>query len=510
MGIKQKLANLKENVFSVKSVSYKEQLGYASGIFGNCMGQDSIGTYADTFNRDFMGISNKMLILKANIATFLSFIVPPVAGALYDSPARSGKRSNLRTALLYAPIPFAISSLLLFLVPSTSRLFNFIWVVFFDLIFAISDTFFDIALSALALKIVPDPKDRKNFYTISSLASSLGSMLPGWIIPIIVGSTNDVTKQQWLYFFIAFGFCVIGVTSMYVPYFTIDQKRDFIVQTPQKVAAESEEKVKLDRKTVKMILHNRPFVIIQIATVFEMIRIITYDILPYLYKDTFNDYRMKAVIDAVSGSLSYVGLFAVPFVGSRVSARNMMVGGYAYTGFFYMLMSLFNIRFNLESLRKKRYLIGVLIGLAGMPNNAVSAAKKILVADSTDYMEWYARKNYNEDMRSDGMLVAAQNIVTKAVNLLKANTYNILFSLIGYKTKAPGSSVKPVQSTRTLRGIYSIATLCGLIGNTCTAITYLFDNYRGERRDRIFAELVAMRAAQAKAQIDADEEAEVI
>ena len=231
MKVKEKLTGFKQKAFSVNSLSFKEQLGYAGGIFGNCMGQDSIGTYADKFNRNFMGISNKLLLVKGNITTVLSFLIPPAAGALYDAPTKPGRKSNLRKALFAAPVPFAITSLLLFIVPSSSPIFNFIWVLFFDLIFSISDTFYDIAMSALALKILSDPKDRKNFYTLSALASSLGSMLPGWLIPIVVGTTDDVTRQQWLYFFVAFGFAVIGVASMYTPYMTIDEKRDFAVQT---------------------------------------------------------------------------------------------------------------------------------------------------------------------------------------------------------------------------------------------------------------------------------------
>ena len=497
MKVKEKLTGFKQKAFSVNSLSFKEQLGYAGGIFGNCMGQDSIGTYADKFNRNFMGISNKLLLVKGNITTVLSFLIPPAAGALYDAPTKPGRKSNLRKALLAAPVPFAITSLLLFIVPSSSPIFNFIWVLFFDLIFSISDTFYDIAMSALALKILSDPKDRKNFYTLSGLASSLGSMLPGWLIPIVVGTTDDVTRQQWLYFFVAFGFAVIGVASMYTPYMTIDEKRDFAVQT--QIKEKDKEKIKWDRKTVSMILHNRPFVVMQLSVIFDTIRRVTYDTLPYLYDDTFGDYGMKAIIDMISGALSYAGLLAVPFVGKKVSARNMLAGGYAYTGFFYVIMSLFNIGFDVAKMRKKRYLVGVFIGLAGMPNAAMGAARSILVADSTDYMEWYARKKYNEKLRSDGMLIAAQNIVSKAANLLKTNLYNILFTIIKYVPKDPGSKVKPVQTDSTLRGIYSIITFCGLAGNLLSALTFALDNYDGKNREKIFAELVEMRKADEEA-----------
>lgn len=102
MKVKEKLTDFKQKAFSVNSLSFKEQLGYAGGIFGNCMGQDSIGTYADKFNRNFMGISNKLLLVKGNITTVLSFLIPPAAGALYDAPTKPGRKSNLRKALFAA------------------------------------------------------------------------------------------------------------------------------------------------------------------------------------------------------------------------------------------------------------------------------------------------------------------------------------------------------------------------------------------------------------------------
>ena len=49
--LKEKFKKLKEN----PDVALKDQVGYISGIFGNCMGQDSVGTYTDQFMYDYMG-----------------------------------------------------------------------------------------------------------------------------------------------------------------------------------------------------------------------------------------------------------------------------------------------------------------------------------------------------------------------------------------------------------------------------------------------------------------------
>ena len=489
MSFQSKMTALRQTYLDNASVSNKEQFGYAGGIFGNAMGQDSTDTFSDKFERNFMGLSNSMLMLKGNISTILGFFIPPVAGTLYDMPAK-GKRSHLRTALLIAPVPFAVSSMLLFVVPTSNMLYNFIWTLFFSIFFSIADTFYDIALNTLALKMVSDPDDRKKFFTFESIAATLGSALPGGIIPIFVGLTDDAERQKWVYFFVALGFCIIGVAAMYAPYMTIQERAAFYLPDEEN---KNKEKVKFDRHNLAAILHNRPFVVLQLATVFDTIRQITYKLLPYLYDDTLDAYEMQTVVGGVSGVLSYVGLMAVPFVGKSISARAMLIGGYSYTAFFYAVLSLFNFRFSVASIRKKKFIIGACIALAGIPNAAQGAARKIIVADSTDYMEWYAEKHYGIPIRSDGLLSATQNIVGKVNALLKTNLYNGLFGVIRYQSNDLSGNAKPVQTDATLHGIYLVATLCGLLGNLLPALSFLLDNYSGKRKDAIYSELLEMR-----------------
>lgn len=502
MGIKSGLVSLKSTYLDNESVTMKEQLGYAGGIFGNAMGQDSVGTFAGNFGRDYMGLTNAMSAVKDNVSTILSFIVPPIAGALYDRPLKKGKRSPLRTALFVAPIPFAVTSMLLFVVPANNAMYNFIWTLFFSILFSVADTFYDIALSSLALKMVSDPADRKKFYTFESIASTLGSLLPGGVIPIVVGMTDDPLKQQWRYFFIALGFCIIGVAAMYTPYMTIEERASFY--TPSENS--KEEKINWDKDTVSALLHNKPFMILQIANIFETIRKVTYDTLIYLYKNTFDDLKMKTIIETISGALSYVGLLSVPFVGKKLSAKAMLSGGFFYTGFFYAIISSFNINFNLEKVRKLRYIPGMCIAFAGMPNAAQGAARKIITGDSTDFMEWYSEKKYGVPVRSDGLLSAAQNIVSKITSLIKVNLTNGLLALIKYQSKDMTTGKQAVQTPETLRGIYRVVSLCGLIGNFLPAIILLFDDYSGAKKEKIYAELCEMREKRNKLEAELNEQ----
>lgn len=486
------MASLKEKLMAIKnnpSFTVKEQLGYSGGIFGNTMGQDCVYTYSSKFNRDFQMIDAGKLTLLETVSAVFSFLIPPIAGPILDRPTLPGKRSTAKTILRYTPIPFALTSLLLFVVPSGSPLINLIWAFIFTILFETVDAFFDMAMTTISLRMTTNAKDRKNFYTIASLAGSLGSMLPGWLLPIVVERFSDINGQKWAHFFVALFFCVLGVSVMHAPYFTLNEK---VNVTPK----EGEEKVTWNRKKISAILHNKPFMIAMLASVFETIRKVTYDLLPDLYRETFDNYGMKAFIDMISGSLSYVGLFLVPIIGNYVSGRSMLVGGHLYSTAFYTAIALFGAKFDLTRVRKWRYLVGVLIGLSGMPNSGMDAARKIIVADSTDYMEWYSEKHLGEAIRSDGLLVAAQSIVGQLNKLIRVNVKNLSLMAIGYqsgKKDATGNTIKVVQSESTLKGIYFVVALCGAIGNFLPAVMYALDRFTGRRRDEILQELDAMR-----------------
>ena len=489
--VKEKLAGMKETIVNNPSFTLKEQLGYAGGIFGNAMGQDSVQTFAEKFFRNFMGINNDRMILMSNILLGLGFAVPPIAGNILDTPVQENKQTPSKRILRLMPLPIAVSSLMLFIVPSTDRSVNFFWALLFNLIFNTTDGFYDISLNTLSLRMTTNAKDRKNFYTLGTFAAALGSMLPGWLIPIVVGKMADVTQQKWAYFFLSLVFSVLGVVSMFLPCFTLNEKLR-VTKRPEKT------RINWNRQTVSTVLHCRSFIVMEIATFFEQIRSISYTMLNYIYDDTFNDYGMKAIIDIISGTLNYAGLAAVPFVSNRLSARTVLSGSFAYTGVFYALMSLFGLRFDKDNVRKKRYLIGMLIGLAGMPNNAISASKKVVVGDATDYMEWYSDRKFGTPIRSEGLVSATQSILGNVFNIIKTNLYNILYKKIGYQEStigADGKTIKPVQTDDTLRGLYLMFTLCGLCGNMLAAVSYLFDNYTGKKREAILAELNEMRAA---------------
>ena len=492
-----KIKELKDRFFAPNpSFTLKEQLGYCGGIFGNSMGQDIIGSFSDKFSRSFLKVKPEHITIYSNIALALGFVNAGVSGYVLDTPAAPGKPTATKIITGVTPLPFALTSVLLFHVPSDSPVFNFIWMTVILLVFGISDSFYDASLNTLSLRMTSNAKDRKNFYTVGTLASALGSMLPEWLTSYLVGTAkNDPVKQQHFYFFCALAFTVIGVVLMMAPFFTLNEKIR-VNERPDK------KKLSWDKETILAILHNRPFIVTETATFFEQIRQLSYRMFVYVYEDVLGDLKLKAGMDALSGTLSYIGLLLVPVITGRFSARTVLSGGFAYTGLFYALMGLAGLRFSSQKMHKRRVLIGILIGLAGMPNNAIAASKKVVVGDSTDYMEWYSEKHYGRPIHAEGFLTATQSLLGNLFNIIRTNMYNIVFAKLGYLpnfTDVNGNEVKPVQSEKTLKGIFTMFVLCGVVGNLLASISYLFDRYTGNKKDEIYSELLEMREARKKA-----------
>ena len=465
-------------------VAFKEQMGYVSGVFGNCMGQDSVSTYTDQFMYDYMGLKSSHMVAMKSTTTAVNILIAPIVGAMLDNN-RSGK-GNARNFMMASAIPFTLASVLLFVVPSGSLMFNLVWSFVLYLVFNIADTFYDVALSTLSVRMTPNAKSRKNFYTVAQVASTLGSMFPGWLVPIIIEARGgSYESEKWAFFSVALLFGIMGLITMLIPSMTLKERN--IVLPPK-----DDKKIKID---YKLILLNRPLLLLSLCNCIESVRRVCYNSLPFFYKQTLNKYGMKAYVEMGSSALSYAGLFSVPFLGRKLSSRDIVVAGYLLTGICYILLFIMGYG-NL-------WIVGILIAIGGLPNAGMSAAKRVLLADSTDYMEWKSYKKYGVAQRNEGMVFAFSTMVSRISDLWKELLVNGGLALIGYKSAQmiDGQMVEAVQTPETLHGIFLLVVVPGIIGNFIPGIIMMFDNFTGKRKEKIMAELEVIRA-ESKAKLE--------
>ena len=475
------MASLKERFMKFKNnpdFTLKEQLGFASGSFGNTMGQDCVETYTDQFFREHLGLTTAQTLPLKSVTKVVNIFSAPIIGALLDAGKPGENRSN--KFMLFSAIPLTVSSVLLFTVPNGSLLFRTVWAFVLYLLFNVADTFFDVSLMTISARMTADTNARKTFYTIAQFAASLGSMLPGWILPVIVDFSKADEKSA--YFMVALTFGILGLITMMVPSFTLREK--------VMARREIEKRVTID---FKMIFMNKPLLLLSLSQLIDSVRQVCYSALPFFYKQTLDAFSMKSIVEMCSGTLSYIGLASVPFIGKKLSSRDMVSYGYLWTGICYIILMIVGY--------KSKFIVGVLIAIAGMPNSAMGAARKILLADSVDYMEWKSYKKYGRAVRNEGMVFSFNTMVSRLSSLWKDLMIDVGLSLIGYKSAkvVNGKSVDVAQTPKTLKGIFWLVVLPGIIGNFVPGIIMMFDDYTGKKKEKILDELQEIRRQEEEA-----------
>lgn len=441
------------------------------------MGQDMIGTFIIIFLTDYMGIKAAMLLVLMTVAKILNALADPLAGALID---RTNTRwGRARPYLLLSPFPLTITSVLLFVVPNVSYTSRLVWVFVFYIIYCIADTFYDMSLLTVSARMSNNPDDRKNFYTFAEFAGTLGSMLPGGVIPILISMYSHLEKQLYLIGAIVFG--IIGLAVMVVPFFTLREKNLGITikETPPKINA-------------KAIMLNTPLIISMAARIIEGVRQVSFGALAYFYKQTLGAFWLSTVIGIFSATFSYISIAVVPYLGKKHSARDIMIGGYFFSGFFYLLLHIVGY--------SNLFWVGALIAFSGATTGLVRTTRNILLADSIDYMEWKTWKKFGEPVRSEGMVFAMNSFAGRINNLLRDLWLPAGLVAIGYisaKTMG-GVTINVVQEEKTLNRIFYLVTIPGIIGNFASGGIFFLDTFRGKKREVIMAELQKMRQERAE------------
>lgn len=483
------MANGRKNIFvKVKetvqklatnpSFTLKEQLGYAGGSFGSSMGQDMVGTFITLFLTKYVGIQAAMVGTLMLVTKILTIIADPVLGGMLDRGIGPDKKSLTRPFLLLSPFPLVVSSILLYVVPGLNMTLRIVWVFCFYIIYSLSVAMFSMSMMTMSVRMTRNPNDRKNFFTIAQFASSLGTTLPGGIIPIFISMyKNDFSAQGKIYFLGALIFGVVGFVAMLMPYFTLREKN--------RAVSIAEPKVKLN---LKAILVNKPLLLLIASNIVESVRQICYGALAFFYNETLGAFWLSTVIGAISVTLSYIGILLVPFIGKKLSSRSMLVYSYLYSGICYAILLITGY--------KSLFLVGVLLSISGFPNGLMGVARNMLLVDSTEYMEWKTWKKYGTPVRSDGMVMAVNSMAGKVNSLWKELLLPAGLTLIGYVSAQviDGQTIEVTQSPETLRGIFLLVAVPGLVGNLIPGIIMMFDNYTGKRKEAILAELAQIHA----------------
>ncbi|MDD4316022.1 MAG: glycoside-pentoside-hexuronide (GPH):cation symporter [Clostridia bacterium] len=471
MRITEKIRGALSNFKSTSSFTLKEQLGFASGLFGEDMMIDMVGTFMLVFLTDYVGIELAALSIITLLTNALGLINDPIAGVVVEKT--HSKLGRARPYLLFAPFPLAISSILLFVIPDLSYNGRLVYVFIFYFIYAMGYTFYDLSVMSVAARINLSPKDRKKFFSMGELAATLGSMLPGFILPILISMvkndasiTNQFKAQTNVYFICAVVFSVVATVMMIIPFFTLKEKNLDL--------SSIREKVKIKPSAI---LKNKPLMLAFVTNIIESFRQASIGLLAYFYLHTLNNFALGSIFSIFSGILAYIGIALVPWFGKRFSTKALLIGGYLYMVFWFIIFLI--VGYN------NLIFVGAILAIAGAPSGLLRAARRFYVVDSIDYMEWKTGE------RSEGMVMALNSLSWKMRKALKEPLLTLGLVIIGYQIATNGREA--VQTEAVKKGIFYLMIFTTLIGSLGSVILFMFDDFTGKKKERILAELKARK-----------------
>lgn len=391
----------------------------------------------------------------------------PIMGTIVDKTrTRWGK---MRPYLLFTPLPLALSTISLFIIPDISYAGKVVYAYVTYILWGMIYTVCDVPFWGLASVMTPNPQERISFISISRLVHSIGGAAPTLIIPLLVKLMGSNEK----------GFLMAGIIIGLLGggLFTLS-----FIGTEERCA--KEEKAPTLKECLFYLKINKPLRYVLAANVLGFMRALPIVSSMYIATYILGDGALNIIIVGGWGISGYLGMLLTPIICKKFNFRQI----YYLSAVWGVLSSLL-----LFVLGKNLYAITACLFLCGFPYGVATNINYSMIADSVEYVEWKTSK------RAEGVTVSFQTLMNKLMSALQIGMVALMLIIIKFvePVKVGKISVPQPQSSFTLNGMFLMITILPAIGWLLSAIPMKFYNFIGAERVLAHKELQEMRAQKA-------------
>ena len=355
-------------------------------------------------------------------------------------------------------------------------------------------TFRAIAKTGMLATITPHPVDRTRLITVAEFVSGmLGEKLPQQILTVLLDLIgNKVINLSYTSTFMVMGnftAIVSGVASLI-----------FCVMTRERVM-QSVETPSISQG-IKSVINNKPILLLTLSETLSNFSV-GGSINDY-YIDVLNFASMTMVAGIPGAIINPFSFYLVPWFRRRFSTKTLYLLG-----------------------TKSQSLLDIpvfLIGMIGGKHNGIY--KKVLpmffvmaIKEAIYMVFWGVRRvipseMYNEAMdycewkngyRTEAMTSVARDLTKKLASILNSALSLQLKKLIGYDISSYTRG--EAQTDNTKFGLFAMATIIPTVTGLLGIIPILFYDLSGEKRERMYIELVQRREEAARIAMTGDAEA---
>ena len=335
---------------------------------------------------------------------------------------------RLRPWLLFGSTPLAIVFVLLFSVPAgLSPALTIAWIFLFDALFQLAYSFVNIPYGSLSAAMTQDSVDRSKLSGARSIANALtGVVLAAIVAPQFQDTTGDNVRLQFTLTTVALGIVAI---VLYLICF----------KNAKEVVPRSATKISLKR-TLRMIRHNRPLIVLCLAAFFLLAAIFTMNAVGLYYAryvlGNAGWFTFLALAQTV-GTVIVASL--VPGITSRYGKRN------GYIGAAIIAISAFVLIYFVPDGNLAIAIVAwFLFGLGSGGTNALMFSMQ---ADTVDYGEW------KTGVRAEGGSYSVLSFIRKSGQGIGGWAGAALIGAYGYVARADVQDATAEQGIRLATGL---------------------------------------------------------
>ncbi|HOD02603.1 MAG: Glucuronide carrier protein [Firmicutes bacterium ADurb.Bin300] len=476
-------------------VGLKETVWYV--VFDMCQ-SFNINTYSSRFVTNILQIDLNYQTIINGVNGVWDIVNDIFIGALVDKTrTRWGKFKPYLVAL---GIPGTLGTCLYWLLPllfpntSPKHFGKFLTYFLLAVVREGAGTFRSIAQTGMLATITPHPTDRTRLITVAQFWSGfLGEKLPEQIMTLLLDLIgNKVINMSLTSTFVFMGNFTSIVSGTAALIFCI-MTRERILQSVERPSI---------MQGVRSIVNNKPVLLMTLSKTLSGFSI------SGSKSDYFIDvlnFASLAFFSGIPGAIvhpfSYV---LVPFFRRHFSNRVLYILG-AYIGDLLMIpVFLFGaIGGKKNGIYKRIVPMGLALGLWETVFMFFYGVRKVvpneMYNEAMDYCEW--KNGY----RTEAMTTVAKGLAEKLSGLVSGLISLQIKKLIGYDITAYTRGNAQTDSTKF--GLFTMFTIVPAITTSLGVIPMLFYDLNGEKRERMYSELLARRAEISQQATSGDKEA---
>ena len=417
--MKSNLLNSKRLNSKIKSknVTNKEKwLGYLIGPAGALLLNAVLATYLNVYYTDVLDLTTIWGGIFLTIFPIVSKIIDAITNVImgYIIDRTKTKQGKARPWLLLSAPLFAITGILLFVVPNGSTTLQVIWVMLsYNLFYSFAYTIFNMAHGLMVPLSTRNTTQRGGLSVFNQITTiMISGIVVALIFPMVIMPMIGVNKTSWIILMSILSILALPLTLIEY-YFTkeriTEEKSDIEEKNvPFKLQLKA---IFTDKYVMLLILY---FLIYTIGTTLKNISLVYY--CNYVL-GTYNDGITQTLVSVLGGIPMGIGIFLVWPLAKKFGKRNVTMIGFLIYAIGSAICWIFPSNMTLV-------LVGQFIkNIGGLPCAYVFMA---LFADALDNIEW------RTGFRADGAAMSIYNIIAVAMVGVCTGIFNLGLSNNGY------------------------------------------------------------------------------